>query len=47
MDDVEDLEAPVPTISQVMDAIDLLRWLAGAHEGTEDALQVLVSYESV
>lgn len=47
VDDAEDLEAPVPTISLVMDAIDLLRRLAGAHEETEDALQVLVRYESV
>ncbi|KAM7281492.1 tigger transposable element-derived protein 6-like [Ixodes scapularis] len=39
------IEAPVPTPSQVMDAVDLLRRFAGAHEGAEDALTSLASYE--
>lgn len=44
-DDSEVTEAPVPTPGQVMDAIDLLRQFAGAHEGTEDALDALQAYE--
>ncbi|EEC09401.1 conserved hypothetical protein [Ixodes scapularis] len=43
--DSEVTEAPVPTPGQVMDAIDLLRQFAGAHEGTEDALDALQAYE--
>lgn len=41
----ETADAPVPTIGQVMDAIDLLRHFARAHEGTEDALNVLACYK--
>ncbi|KAM7299193.1 uncharacterized protein ISCGN_019760 [Ixodes scapularis] len=44
-DDSEVTEALVPTPGQVMDAIDLLRQFAGAHEGTEDALDALQAYE--
>ncbi|KAK8761008.1 hypothetical protein V5799_027727 [Amblyomma americanum] len=40
-DDPAGAEAPVPTPGQVMDALDLLRHFAGAHEGTEDALDAL------
>ncbi|KAH7955299.1 hypothetical protein HPB52_000186 [Rhipicephalus sanguineus] len=39
-------QAPVPTTSQVMDAVDLLRRFAGVHEGAEDALISLASYEN-
>ncbi|KAK8760607.1 hypothetical protein V5799_028126 [Amblyomma americanum] len=44
-DDPAGAEAPVPTPGQVMDALDLLRHSAGAHEGTEDALDALQTYE--
>lgn len=43
--DMEDAEAPEPTPNQVMGAIDLLRKSAGAHEGSEDALNVFVGYQ--
>lgn len=35
----------MPTPSQVVDTIDILRQPAGAHDGMEDALNVLVGYE--
>lgn len=44
-DDSEESKAPVPTPGQVMDALDLLRQFAGAHEGTENALDALHTYE--
>ncbi|KAK8771920.1 hypothetical protein V5799_024835 [Amblyomma americanum] len=44
-DDPAGAKAPVPTPGQVMDALDLLRHFAGAHEGTEDALDALQTYE--
>ncbi|KAK8776523.1 hypothetical protein V5799_030134 [Amblyomma americanum] len=44
-DDPAGAEAPVPTPGQVMDALDLLRHFAGAHEGTEDELDALQTYE--
>lgn len=34
--DPDTVEAPNPTASQLMDAADLLRRFAGAHEGVED-----------
>lgn len=45
VNDPDTAEAPVVTPSQVMDAVDLLRRFAGAHEGAEDALTSLASYE--
>lgn len=45
VDDTEHAEAPVSTPSQVMDAVDLLRQFAGAHEGTKDASNMFVGYE--
>ncbi|KAL1439377.1 hypothetical protein MTO96_010389 [Rhipicephalus appendiculatus] len=36
------VEAPVPTLSQVMDAVDLLRRFAGAHEGAEERFDFTV-----
>ncbi|KAH7984703.1 hypothetical protein HPB52_023532 [Rhipicephalus sanguineus] len=44
--DPDTVKASVPTPSQVMDAVDLLRRFAGAHEGAEDALISLASYEN-
>ncbi|KAH6948063.1 hypothetical protein HPB50_022773 [Hyalomma asiaticum] len=44
--DPDTVEAPVPTPGQVMDAVDLLRRFAGAHEGAEDALTALASYKN-
>ncbi|KAM7285014.1 tigger transposable element-derived protein 6-like [Ixodes scapularis] len=44
-DDAEAVEDPVPTPSQVMDAVDLLRRFAGAHEGTAAAFNALTAYE--
>lgn len=44
-DDTEAAKGPVLIPSQVMDALDLLRWIAGTCDGTEGALNVLVSYE--
>lgn len=35
-DEDEDIEAPVPTPGQVMDAVDLLLMFTGTHEDTED-----------
>ncbi|KAG0432697.1 hypothetical protein HPB47_020600 [Ixodes persulcatus] len=43
--DVEAVEDPVPMPSQVMDAVDLLRRFAGAHEGTAVAFNALTAYE--
>lgn len=43
-DDREDAAAPVPTPSQVMDAIDLSRQFAGAYEVAKDRLNALVCY---
>ncbi|KAH6944338.1 hypothetical protein HPB50_002711 [Hyalomma asiaticum] len=39
--DTEEGEVPVPTPSQVMDALDLLRQFTGVQEGTKDALDAL------
>ncbi|KAG0428674.1 hypothetical protein HPB47_024352 [Ixodes persulcatus] len=44
-DDAEAVEDPVPMPSQVMDAVDLLRRFAGAHEGTAVAFNALTTYE--
>lgn len=44
-DDGNATEAPVPTPSEVLDAIDLLRRYAGAFEGMEAALNALATYE--
>lgn len=44
-DDTKDNEAPVPSWSQLMDTVDLLRWFAGARRGTEGTLNALVGYE--
>ncbi|KAH7986396.1 hypothetical protein HPB52_024995 [Rhipicephalus sanguineus] len=44
--DPDTVEAPMPTPSQVMDAVDLLRRFAGPHEGAEDALISLASYKN-
>lgn len=44
-DDENTTEAPVPTPSEVLDAIDLLRRYAGAFEGMEAALNALATYE--
>lgn len=40
-EDVEDIEAPVPTPGQVMDSLDLLRMLAETEEDTEGILDAL------
>ncbi|KAH7957164.1 hypothetical protein HPB52_015728 [Rhipicephalus sanguineus] len=44
--DLDTVEAPMPTPSQVMDAVNFLRRFAGAHEDAEDALISLASYEN-
>lgn len=41
-DDLEASEACVPAPDMVMDAIDLIRWFAGAHDRTKDVLKVRV-----
>lgn len=43
--DAEVAEDSVSILHQVMHALDLLMGFAGAHEGTEDILNALVSYE--
>ncbi|KAH7935850.1 hypothetical protein HPB52_014346 [Rhipicephalus sanguineus] len=43
--DPDTVEAPIPTPSEVMDAVDLLRRFAGTHEGAEDADILLASHE--
>ncbi|KAH7982357.1 hypothetical protein HPB52_004199 [Rhipicephalus sanguineus] len=44
--DTDTVKAPVPTLSQVIDAVDLLRRFAGAHKAAEDALISLASYDN-
>lgn len=44
-DDVEDIEATVPTLGQAMNALDLLRISFRMHTDTEDGLDALQIYE--
>lgn len=44
-DDRESAKGLMPTPSQVMDAVDLLRKCSGAFEGTKDAFSAFVGYK--